>query len=82
VTEYVAGGSTPVVHAAAPELTEPEQSVDPPALKVTVPVAPDGSPDAESPTVLPKLVLDGLVDAVKDVVAWMMVKLVVASEPV
>jgi hypothetical protein len=69
-----------VVHEAAPELTDAEQSVDPPAVKVTVPVAPDGSPDAVSVTVLPWLVLAGLAEAVREVDAWLTVKLVVACE--
>ena len=43
-----------MVHDAEPALTVPVvQSVDPPEVKLTVPPASDGSPAAESWTVLP-----------------------------
>jgi hypothetical protein len=79
----VAASSTEVEQEAAPPLTVAgPQRVEPPVIaKVTVPVAVKGRPLTDSVTVLPYEVLDGLADAVKEVDALVMVKLVVAVEP-
>ncbi len=51
------------------------QSVDPPDLYVTVPVAPAGKPDTESVSLVPNGMLAGAADSVIDVLASVTVKL-------
>jgi hypothetical protein len=60
-------GAVIVVHEAAPELTVAMHHVVPPVAKVTAPVAPETSPDAESVVWLPWARAVGLADAVKEV---------------
>jgi hypothetical protein len=69
---------------AAPALTDAEQSVVPPdaRVKITVPVAAVGRLAADSVTVLPYAALAGLAEAVTAVAALVMVKAVVAVDPV
>ena len=51
------------------------QSVDPPEVKVTVPVAPAGSPDTERESAVPNGTLDGAADSVMVVLANVTLKL-------
>jgi hypothetical protein len=51
------------------------QSVDPPEVKVTVPVAPAGSPATETVSLVPYGMLAGAAASVIDVLALVMVKL-------
>jgi hypothetical protein len=53
VTAYEPAGSVVVEHDAWPEATDAEQSVSPAEVKVTLPVAAEGRPEAERATVLP-----------------------------
>jgi hypothetical protein len=62
-------GSVAVSHDAPPELTVAVHSVAAPEVKVTLPVASAGSPDAERPAVPPYPTLDGLAEALIDVAA-------------
>ena len=57
-------------HDADPVDTVPEHSVLPPEVKITVPVAPDGRPVADSMTELPYVVAVGDAPDVKDVDAF------------
>ena len=51
------------------------QSVEPPDLKVTVPVAPAGRPDTETVSLVPKGMLAGAAVSVIEVLALVTVKL-------
>jgi hypothetical protein len=70
-----------VSHDADPLLSVPEQRVEPPELKMTVPVAPAGRPLACKLTAVPNVVVLGVADAENEVVALVIVKLVAAVEP-
>jgi hypothetical protein len=83
VTVYAATAREPAVeHDAEPDATVAVHSVVPPAVKMTVPVAADGSAVAMRVTELPWVVLVGLAEAVKDDGASVTVKLVVTVDPV
>ena len=51
------------------------QSVDPPEVNVTVPVAPPGKPDTETVSLVPYWTLDGAADSVIEVLDNVTVKL-------
>jgi len=55
------------------------QRVDPPELNVTVPVAPTGTPDTESVSLVPYGTLAGAADSVMVVLATVIVKLAPAA---
>lgn len=74
MTGYVPGASdVDVEQLAAGSVAT--QSVDPPDVKVTVPVAPPGSPDTERVSAVPNGTLDGAADSVIVVLAKVTLKL-------